>query len=43
MFKTNFSEHKKILGGTKNIWGNCPQMPHCVYGRGQNRRQKVFH
>jgi len=21
MFETNFSEHNKILGGTKNIWG----------------------
>jgi len=21
MFKTNISEHNKILGGTKNIWG----------------------
>jgi len=42
MFKTKLLEHSKILGGTKKIWGNCPRIPHRVWGSG-NRRQKVFH
>jgi len=34
MFKTNLSEHKKIRGSTRKIWGNCLRMAHRVCGPG---------
>jgi len=43
MFKTNFSGHNKIWGGTKRFGCNCLRMLHRVSGPGQNRRQKVFY
>jgi len=30
MFKTNFSEHNKTLGGTKKIWVTAPNAPPCL-------------
>jgi len=43
IFKTIFSEHNNVWGGTKIFGGNCLPMPHRVCGPGQSRHQKVFH